>query len=103
MEGYAKIASFMSSHSESAQVLRFSDISLQNILYLQAEIYGLREDLRHIEKQNQSSSSEELKSFSLDWFTLASTQNDNGQTNEQWQKFVKLRKLLKDYSMYHSP
>lgn len=59
MEGYTKIADFMGRHPESALVLRFSDINLQNILYLQAEIYGLREDLRKIEVQNHASSSED--------------------------------------------
>lgn len=99
MEGYAKIASFMDRHPESAQVLRFSDINLQNILYLQAEIYGLREDLRKIESQSQSSSSDDLKNFVLDWYTLASTQENDGRTNKQWGKIMQLRGLLKEYSI----
>lgn len=97
MEGYAKIAGFMGQHPESALVLRFSDINLQNILYLQAEIYGLREDLRKTEVQNHTSSSEDLKNFSLDWYALAHTQ-DNGETNQQWQKVEQLRGVLKEYS-----
>jgi hypothetical protein len=100
MEGYAKIASFMGKHPESALVSRFSDINLQNILYLQAEIYGLREDLRKIEAQSQNASSDDLKSFALDWFTLATTQDGNGRANQQWQKFVQLRGLLKEYSIH---
>lgn len=99
MEGYTKIASFMGRHPESAQVLRFSDTNLQNILYLQAEIYGLREDLRKIEAENQNSSSDDLKNFALDWYTLASTQDNDGSTNKQWQKVVQLRRLLKEYSI----
>lgn len=89
----------MGLHPESALFLRFSDINLQNILYLQAEIYGLREDLRKIETRNHTSSSEELKNFSLDWYTLAQTQ-DNGETNQQWQKVEKLRRSLKEYSKH---
>ncbi|OAL40534.1 hypothetical protein AYO20_00270 [Fonsecaea nubica] len=100
MEGYTKIASFMGLHPESAQVLRFSDLNLQNILYLQAEIYGLREDLRKIEAQTQNASSDDLKDFALDWFTLASTQDENGRVNQQWQKFLQLRPLLKEYSIH---
>lgn len=99
MEGYAKIASFMGRHPKSVQVLRFSDINLQNILYLQAEIYGLREDLRKIEAESQNSSSDDLKNFALDWYTLASTQDNDGSTNKQWQKVVQLRGLLKEYSI----
>ncbi|KIW81816.1 hypothetical protein Z517_04842 [Fonsecaea pedrosoi CBS 271.37] len=98
MEGYTKIASFMGKHPESAQVLRFSDLNLQNILYLQAEIYGLREDLRKIEAQTQNAPSDDLNDFALDWFTLASTQDENGRVNQQWQKFLQLRPLLKEYN-----
>ena len=99
MEGYAKFASFMGKHPESVQVLRFSDVNLQNILYLQAEIYGLREDLRKIEAQSQNSSSEDVKNFALDWYTLANTQDDDGTANKQWQKVIQLRELLKEYSI----
>lgn len=102
MDGYAKIASFMGQHPESALVLRFSDINLQNILYLQAEIYGLRADLRALESDNQASSSEELKQFSLDWSTLAQT-NVDGAPNLQWQKVKELRGLLKEYSETEIP
>ena len=102
MEGYAKFASFMGEHPESALFLRFNDINLQNILYLQAEIYGLKEDLRRIEAQNQASSSEDLKNFHLDWSTLAQTQ-ENGQMNKQWQKVKQLRGLLKEYSETNCP
>ncbi|KAH0834597.1 hypothetical protein FOPE_03745 [Fonsecaea pedrosoi] len=71
---------------------------MQNILYLQAEIYGLREDLRKIEAQTQNASSDDLNDFALDWFTLASTQDENGRVNQQWQKFLQLRLLLKEYN-----
>ena len=98
MEGYAKIAAFMGEHPEFAMALRFSDINLLNILYLQAEIYGLLEDLRFIEKQNRSSASEDVKQFSLDWYTLANTL-ENGRKNKQWEKIEQLRPLLKEYSM----
>ncbi len=103
MEGYAKVASFMGQHPESALVLRFSDINLQNILYLQAEIFGLRSDLRRIEAQNHASSSEELKHFSSDWYTLVHTKDSNGATNQQWQKVTQLRALLKEYSKRSKP
>jgi hypothetical protein len=95
MEGYTKIANFMGRYPESAQVLRFSDINLQSILYLQAEIYGLREDLRKLESQCNQSTSEDQKNFALDWYTLA-----NAQDTTQWKLVLKLRPLLKQYSTY---
>jgi hypothetical protein len=98
MTGYAKIASFMSRHDESAQVLRFSDIALQNILYLQAEINGLRQDLRTLEALNQvSPASEDHKSFPFDWYTLANTPGVNGKPNDLYTKVLQLRSLLSEY------
>lgn len=97
MQGYAKIAGFMGEHLESAMIERFSDINLQNILYLQAEIHGLREDLRKLEAQTTTRGLEEHKNFPLDWYTLAHTE-ENNHTNEQWQKVLQLRPRLREYS-----
>ena len=101
MEGYAKIAKFMGRHSEAAQVLRFSDINLQNILYLQAEIFGLREDLRNVETENEESSSPDLKKSSVDWYMLAKLQDsDSSPTNRQWEKVLDMLvhiELIQDY------
>ena len=99
LDGYARMGAFMGKHPESALVQRFSDINMQNILYLQAEIYGLRRDLRTTEARNQASSSEELRNFSLDWCTLAETL-ENDEINEQWQKMLQLRSLLRQYSKF---
>ncbi|KAK5718700.1 hypothetical protein LTR15_008434 [Elasticomyces elasticus] len=89
----------MSEHSESAQVLRFGDINVQNILYLQAEISALRQDLRAAEKQANDSPSGDPKLFAVDWYTLAHTLDDDGKMNGQWQKVLQLRLLMKEYSI----
>lgn len=103
MEGYAKIAAFMGRQDESAQVLRLSDIALQNILYLQAEIYGLRQDLRTIEALNhQSPGPGDHKSFPFDWYALANTPAPEGTPNEQWAKVLRLRCLLREYRTFPS-
>lgn len=60
----------------------------------------MRQDLRKIESQNQSSSSDDLSNFALDWYTLANTQNSDGRANQQWQKVVQLRGLLREYSSH---
>ncbi|KAK3652931.1 hypothetical protein LTR56_004879 [Elasticomyces elasticus] len=88
----------MSEHSESAQVLRFGDINVQNILYLQAEISALRQDLRAAEKQANDSQSGDPRLFAVDWYTLAHTLDDDGKLNGQWQKVLQLRQLMKEYN-----
>ncbi|KAF7883702.1 uncharacterized protein EAF02_005622 [Botrytis sinoallii] len=55
MRGYNKIASFMSKYPESAIVSRFSELNIQNIIYLQAEIFGLQIDLKELENANDRS------------------------------------------------
>lgn len=99
MEGYAKIANFMSKHPESALFLRFSDINLQNILYLQAEIFGLRQNLREKEADNSSNaSSEAAKRAAFDWFELRNLSGQGDEPGPDWEKFLKLRQLLCQYS-----
>lgn len=99
MEGYSQIANFMSKHPDAALFSRFSDINLQNILYLQAEISGLREDLRQREARNQDASSEGTKSAAFNWYALSEVPDHDDPSESQWDKFLKLRQLLKQYSM----
>lgn len=99
MEGYAKLAAFMSQHPESAQVLRFSEFNLQNILYIQAEIHGLLGDLRKLEAEANASPNGDSKYFATDWYTLAHTVSDAGAPNRQWQIVLRLRRLIAEYSI----
>lgn len=96
MKGYAKVASFMGEQPEAAVVRRFADLNLQNILYLQAEIVGLEEDLRRIETENGCN-----EDLHLDWYSLAHADvtADGGQeAKRQWATFTMLRQRLKEYS-----
>ncbi|KAK5674419.1 hypothetical protein LTS10_012807 [Elasticomyces elasticus] len=60
-----------------------------NILYLQAEIFGLRQDLRELEEQ--ANGAHDSKLFATNWYTLAHTPGDDGSVNKQWQKILLLR------------
>ncbi|KAK8016228.1 hypothetical protein PG993_014417 [Apiospora rasikravindrae] len=96
MKGYAKIGSFMGEQPETAMVRRFAELNLQNILYLQAEIVGLEEDLRRLETQNDSK-----EDLHLDWYSLAHadiTTDGGPEANKQWATFTMLRRRLKEYN-----
>ncbi|KAK6843238.1 hypothetical protein PG989_008303 [Apiospora arundinis] len=96
MKGYSKIASFMGEQPEAAMVRRFADLNLQNILYLQAEIVGLEEDLRRIETENDSK-----EDLHLDWYSLAHADviaNGSQEAKRQWAAFTILRQRLKEYN-----
>ena len=42
----------MGRYPESAIIPQFSELNIQNILYLQAELIGLQKDLRELEDAN---------------------------------------------------
>ena len=48
MEGYAKLSSVMSNDSEFAIYRKFGALNIQNLLYYQAELLGLEDDLDDI-------------------------------------------------------
>jgi hypothetical protein len=100
MKGYGKIGALMGNFPESAIVKRFSDLHVQNILYLQAEIAGLELDFRRCEAENENSRDGEKQQFSLDWYTLSTTKDEREDT-EQWQLALLIRKKLKEYGDTH--
>ncbi|KAF7524526.1 hypothetical protein G7054_g11408 [Neopestalotiopsis clavispora] len=96
-QGYAKIASFMAEHPEDAMIRRFASLNLQNILYLQAEIVGLEQNLRKLEAENDSSADRDRRNFAFDWYTLAHV-HDTPNSEQQWEMWQKLRVVLKEYN-----
>jgi len=95
MEGYSKIASLMSHHDELAIFRRFGTLNLQNLLYLQAELTHLEEDLRKIVANDQAHPGRQF--HTKYWYSLAHSEND--EEKEQWDKVLQIRETLKEYSM----
>jgi hypothetical protein len=95
MEGYAKIAELMGRHPELAIIRKFKTANLQNLLYLQAEITYLEEELRQIEIRDIRHG-QPRENFQHDWWYLANT--DTAEDNQQWTKALELRNKLGQYS-----
>jgi|SRR5450432_1275086 hypothetical protein len=95
MEGYAKIASLMSHHRELAIFRRFGTLNLQNLLYLQAELTHLEEDLEELVEKDQTELSRLF--YTKHWYSLAHSEDD--EEKEQWDKVLQIREKLKEYSM----
>lgn len=87
----------MSEHPEDAILRRFETLNLQNLLYLQAEIIGLQQDLRLLESENDSSTDPDVQRFALDWYSLAHLHDSDG-AEKQWTKFLEVRAKLQEYS-----
>lgn len=97
MEGYAKIASRIAAHPELGIYRRFAVLNAQNILYLQAELHGLEQELRQYASEDAAASSdEERKLYSRDWQTLAESADSD---RRQWNTMCRIRSKLREYSM----
>jgi hypothetical protein len=99
MKRYKKIAALMGRYPESAIIYQFSELNIQNILYLQAELIGLQKDLHELEDANGRSLDPERSSFSRNWDALNSAKKEDG-SDEQWKLVLSIRNKLKEYSMY---
>jgi hypothetical protein len=97
MKGYNKIAALMGKYPESAIISQFSQLNIQNLLYLQAEIIELQQDLRELEEANDRSPDAKRAAFSTNWSDLSSADEKDG-SNEQWLLMLTIREKLKEYS-----
>jgi hypothetical protein len=97
MKGYNKIAALMGKYPESAIISQFSELNIQNLLYLQAEIIGLQQDLRVLEEANDRSPDTKRAAFSTNWSVLSSADEKDG-SDEQWLLVLTIREKLKEYS-----
>ena len=101
MEGYAKLASLMGSHPEVAILRRFATLNAQNLLYLQAELVALENDLQSIAAEDCASGDPHRTIYSRDWYTLSQSENRTAgdkRAGKQWQTVLSIRDKLKDYS-----
>jgi len=97
--GYARTAKLMSVHEELAIYRRFTQSNRQNLLYLQAKVISLQNELSKVVLEDREND-EERAIYDLDWWALA---HGNGQDGRrQWKKVKKLMKTLKSYSKLRS-
>lgn len=93
-DGYGKMAELMSSHDEFAILRRFRHLNMKNLLYLQAEIAHLEEELGEL--ADRDSMDFELQFHGRDWWSLANGEDETSQ--EQWEKVLQLREKLDIYN-----
>lgn len=95
-EGYAKVAHLMSRHNEYGIFRSFSILNLQNLLYMQAEIIHLEQDLKEIVQIDRSSNDPVRSIQERHWQLLSDSQEDGH--NSHWRKMQEIRVKLKEYS-----
>jgi len=106
MKGYAKLGLLMGEFPEVAILRRFSALSAQNLLYLQAELRQLEVDLRKHAQEDDESSHRDRKDYSLDWIAFQESGDemaDEGNDGRQWETVMAIRNKLEEYRSFSSP
>lgn len=101
MEGYAKLASLMGAHPEVAILRRFGALNTQNLLYLQAELVALENDLRQFSHEDSTSQDPNRELYSRDWYSLSMSKSDANNcegVGNQFRVVLMIRDKLKEYS-----
>src|SRR5258707_15862074 len=96
MEGYPQIVRLMGQHEELAILRKFNNMSLQNLLYMQAELMHLEGKYEIISAKYAECLSRPFKS--RDWWSL--TQQDHEGKTEQWDTVLEIRAALEKYRKY---
>ncbi|KAI8627655.1 hypothetical protein F5Y19DRAFT_440707, partial [Xylariaceae sp. FL1651] len=94
MEGYAKISQLMGRQDECAMYRRFRKLNAMNLLYLQAELTHLEQDLESLALRDAAH--DDRRFFTRDWWSLS--QNEDEEDMEQWEKVLEIRNKLEQYN-----
>ena|SRR5437763_12725876 len=99
MDGYAKVARLMMHHTEKSCVRGFKALSLQNLLYLQAELVQLEAEYRKLAIADRKSGHPCRELYEKSYRLLSQSQLDGN--DDQFQKFLQIRAKLKEYCTLH--
>lgn len=95
MKGYAKVGQLMATYDQLAILRGFKSLSYQSLLYRQAEIIHLQDDLEKLIQRDAAHPSRQQ--YSRDWWHLAHN-FDSDEDEEQWKLWQHLNQKLDEYS-----
>lgn len=99
MEGYAKIANLMTEDPGLAIFRRFGALNMQNLLYLQAELVQLEDELKEQSQLDHSNAQDKFRySFSSSWIAMKLSAKEEG-SGQQWEKVCEIQEKLHKYCM----
>jgi hypothetical protein len=103
MRGYAKLGWLMGNCPDTAVLRRFSALSAQKLLYLQAELTSLERDLRRFAAEDDGSSYGKRNIHSTNWLALKESITENaadGKSGQQWETMLAISDKLEEYRTY---
>jgi hypothetical protein len=102
-QGYHRLASLMGLVPEAAIFRRFATLNAKNLLYFEVELVWLEGQLDLTAEKDARSSNETSREHSRNWYILSQSGDESGGEPPQWKIFMRIRRTLKEYSMYHLP
>lgn len=99
--GYPKLAEHFGEHPDFASFRRFGALNSRNLLYYQAELLELEEELEGVERRDDSlSKSGTGNDRAATWYWLGGKGKETQNNNDQLLLVMRLRELLQQYSSY---
>jgi hypothetical protein len=95
--GYPKIARLMGENPDLAIFRSFRELNARNLLYYQAELVHLEDQLHHIEWDDSRSTDPMASRTSRDWFWMRASA-ETGEGGGQLETVLRIRSILKEYS-----
>jgi hypothetical protein len=113
MASYTSLAALMARYPEAMILRKYADLNAKNLLYYQAELANLEQELQEIEDEDRKSNTLPRYQFDRRWSILAQAQSTDVESQGgradvancsrdglQWQVFLKLRRVLFEYSKH---
>ena len=103
---YSRLAELMGEYPDLAIYRKFNRLDALNLLFYQAELVYLEEDLRLQAALDRLSGDSARQNYSRNWWLLhqgikdGSNNVDDEKCDQQWQIFLKIRVVLEKYSKY---
>ncbi|PYH92131.1 hypothetical protein BO71DRAFT_400783 [Aspergillus ellipticus CBS 707.79] len=99
VEGYDKLATFISNDPGLSFFRRFTKLNIKSLLYYQAEIANLEDDLDFIIQDDKDSKDEKKSNYPFSVLHLKdSVKREKEECPAQWLKVQELRGLLEKYT-----
>lgn len=95
--GYDKLASLIGDHPGLSIYRRFGSLAAKNLLYMQAELVLLEDELKAIAECDQQDP--RCTDLRTSWEALRHAP-ETGARNLQWQKFLEIRAKLTEYCLF---
>ncbi|KAK5632041.1 hypothetical protein RRF57_007755 [Xylaria bambusicola] len=97
--GYNRLAEYMGQQPQLAIYRRFGTLANANLLYLQAEITELENQLRTIQDEDSQSNDDARRKYFQSWYRLSDSARlePGSPEREQYELIMKLRELMAQY------